>query len=190
MDIGGSRVRLIHKPSATTSRRGLSDSGPEAQDQDHSWEPGSAMAAEIPTLLAAARLILLDEAEAWDVVQTTIEIALRRGASLRDRSALRAWLLVIMSRQAFRLRSRVRRALSLELLETDLPSVSGPGVDRIVVRDALAQLPVRTRSAVVLHHMFGLSIAEVATAMHVSENTSKSQVRVGMARLREVLRDE
>ena len=158
--------------------------------RDEAWELGAAVAAEAPVLLAAARLILLDEAEAWDVVQTTMEIALRRGASLRDRRALRAWLLVIQGREAVRLRRRVRRALSLELTEIELPSVSGPSVERVAVRDALAQLPVRTRAAVVLHHMAGLSIAEVAAAMHVSENTIKAQVRVGVARLREVLRDE
>jgi RNA polymerase sigma-70 factor (ECF subfamily) len=188
MEIGGPTVGLVDNAIVTASGRDLTAGGSRVLDRD--WELGAAVAAETPTLVAAARLILLDEAEAWDVVQTTIEIALRRGESLRDRGALRAWLLVILSRQAFRLRRRVRRALSLELAEIELHSVSGPTVDRVAVRDALARLPVRTRSAVVLHHMFGLSIAEVATAMHVSENTSKSQVRVGMNRLREVLRDE
>jgi RNA polymerase sigma-70 factor (ECF subfamily) len=158
--------------------------------RDEAWELGAAVAAEAPVLLAAARLILLDEAEAWDVVQTTMEIALRRGASLRDRWALRAWLLVIQGREAVRMRRRVRRALSLEVTEIQLPSAPGPSIDRVAVRDALVQLPVRMRSAVVLHHMAGLSIAEVAEAMHVSENTIKAQVRVGVARLREALRDE
>jgi len=181
---------LLDDKIAAMSGRPDVQSGEDASIHDRSPELGAAIAAETPTLLAAARLILLDEAEAWDVVQTTIEIALRGGASLRDRGALRAWLLVILSRQALRLRRRVRRALSLELAEIELPSASGPSVERVAVRDALAQLPVRMRSAVVLHHMVGLSIAEVAEAMHVSENTSKSQVRVGMSRLREVLRDE
>jgi RNA polymerase sigma-70 factor (ECF subfamily) len=148
------------------------------------------VAAETPRLLAAARLILLNEAEAWDVVQTTAEIAIRRGADLRDPAALHSWLGVILTREAFRLRRRARRALSFENVHTELPSSPGPGVDRILVRDALARLPARIRTAVVLHHMLGLSIAEVARAMSVSENTSRSQVRVGIAQLREILSDE
>jgi DNA-directed RNA polymerase specialized sigma24 family protein len=53
-------------------------------------------------LLAAARLICLDEHEAQDVVQTTFEIALRRGHTLRNRNALRAWLLAIEARESMR----------------------------------------------------------------------------------------
>lgn len=166
----------------------LPDVVPSTQRQAR--ELGKAIAAEAPVLLAAARLTLLNEAEAWDVVQITMEIALRRGDSLRDRRALRAWLLAIESREALRFRRRVRRALSLDVVELELPSVPGPNVERVALREALARLPVRTRNAVVLHHLGDLSIAEVAKAMSVSENTVKSQVRVGIARLREVLRDE
>jgi RNA polymerase sigma factor (sigma-70 family) len=184
----GAAIGSATKATDRTSSSDLSRRGSATGDTPR--ELSAAIAAETQTLLAAARLILLNEAEAWDVVQTTMEIALRRGASLRDSGALRAWLLVILVRQALLLKRRVRRALSLELVELELPSLPGPSVERVAVRDALAQLPVRIRSAVVLHHMVGLSIPEVAEAMHVSENTSKSQVRVGMSRLREVLRDE
>ena len=40
-------------------------------------------------LLAAARLICMNEHEAQNVVQTTFEIALRQEHTLRDRSTLR-----------------------------------------------------------------------------------------------------
>jgi len=60
-------------------------------------------------LLAAARLICLDEQEAQDVVQTTFEIALRRGHTLRDRNALRAWLLAIEARESMRRVRQMRR---------------------------------------------------------------------------------
>jgi RNA polymerase sigma-70 factor (ECF subfamily) len=186
METGGT-VRLINKPNPTTSASDLSED--RSNSAHRNWELGPAIAAETPVLLATARLILLDEAQAWDVVQTTIEIALRRGERLRDPGALRTWLLVILSRQVLRLR-RVRHAMSLDVGSFELPSDPGPTLDRVTVRDALAQLPVRTRSAVVLHHMVGMSIAEVATTMHVSENTSKSQIRIGMTRLREVLLHE
>ena len=37
--------------------------------------------------------------------------------------------------------------------------------------------------------MAGLSVAETATALGVSENTVKSQLKTGLARLREALGD-
>lgn len=123
-------------------------------------------------------------------MQLSIEIALRRSSTLRDPASLRPWLLVIQTREAFRFRRRVRRALSLESVDPDSLSFSVPSAELVSVRQALADLPLRIRSAVVLHHMAGLSVTEVAEAMNVSQNTVKSQLKVGMARLREVFRDE
>jgi RNA polymerase sigma factor (sigma-70 family) len=161
-----------------------------SSNNESAWHLGAAIAAETPFLLASARLITSSEAEAWDVVQITIEIGLRRGGSLRDRGAIRAWLLAILSREATRLRRRIRRFVSIDLAEVEVPAVPAPNVEQVAIREALSRLPVRTRAAVVLHHMLGLSIAEVAAAMNVSENTVKSQIRVGISRLREALSDE
>ena len=62
-----------------------------------------------PVLLAAARVITLDDDEAQDLVQTTFEIALRHLGELRDPRALRAWLLRVQTREAFRVVRRLRR---------------------------------------------------------------------------------
>ena len=59
-------------------------------------------------LLVAARSIVFDESEAQDLVQATMEIALRKLDSLRDPAALRSWLYVILTREAFRASRRVR----------------------------------------------------------------------------------
>ncbi len=150
------------------------------------WNLRTAVAAETPRLLAAARMITLDEAEAWDVVQITVEIGLRRGSSLRDRRALRGWLLAILHHEASRFRRRFRRLLTIDISEVELPT-AGPDIDLLAVREALANLPIRMRTTVVLHHMVGLSVSEVASVMGVSENTVKSQLRVGVLRLREGL---
>jgi RNA polymerase sigma factor (sigma-70 family) len=161
-----------------------------ASELEDRRELADAIAAETPALLAAARLVLLNEAEAWDLVQTSIEIALRRRATLRDPSSLRSWLLVIQSREAFRFRRRMSRTLSLDSVDPESVGSRTPSAELASVREALACLPLRIRSAVVLHHMAGLSVIEVADAMNVSQNTIKSQLKVGMARLRKALRDD
>ncbi len=140
-----------------------------------------------PVLLAAARVITLDDDEAQDLVQTTFEIALRRIDSLRDPGALRAWLLTIQTREAFRLVRRLRRQVRLDPVVHEI-AVAGPDLaQRTDIRRALATLPRRTRAAIALHYLAGLPVAETAAAMGVSENTVKSQVKTGLAQLREVL---
>ncbi len=141
-----------------------------------------------PTLLAAARYLVRTEADALDLVQTTLEIAVRQRGQLRDASRLRAWLLAIETREAFRLRRRLRNLVSLDgggVIE--IPAAVGPSDDDLAVRAAVAKLPERMRIAVVLHHMTGLSVAQTAEAMGISDNTAKTLLRLGLAKLREVL---
>src|SRR5512140_1113577 len=128
-------------------------------------------------LLAAARTICRDEHEAQDVVQTTFEIALRRGHTLRDRSALRAWLLAIESREAVRSVRRLHDLLPFHPQIHDV-AVSGAGHDeRLALRESLRHLPRGARVAIVLHHLMGYSVRETAEALGVSENTIKTQLK-------------
>jgi RNA polymerase sigma factor (sigma-70 family) len=141
-----------------------------------------------PMLLAAARVITLDLDEAEDLVQTTFEIALRRIDALREPRALRAWLLTIQTREAFRVVRRLRR---LVRFDGHVGEIAAGGTDlarNLDVRRALG-LPRRTRAAIALHHLAGLTVPETALALGVSQNTIKTQLKTGLARLREELRD-
>ncbi|MBA2253860.1 MAG: sigma-70 family RNA polymerase sigma factor [Chloroflexi bacterium] len=153
-------------------------------------ELGERLLVHAPVLLAAARSMTLDEAEAQDLVQTTLEIGLRHADQLRDPRALRPWLLTIEAREAFRLTRRLRRLVRLDRTVHQLAAAGDPLADRVAVRRALADLPPRTRAAIVLHHMAGLSVAETSKALGTSGNTVKTQLRLGLARLRELLADD
>lgn len=142
-----------------------------------------------PVLLAAARLITLDDDEAKDLVQTTFEIALRRIDTLREPRALRAWLLRIETREAFRVVRRLRRVVRLDGHVRELASTDSGIGQNAEIREALLTLPARTRAAVALHYLAGLTVRETAQALGVSENTIKSQLKTGLVRLREVLDD-
>lgn len=151
---------------------------------------GAAFEREAPILLAAARAITLNDAEAQDLLQTTFELAIRHVASLRDPHALRPWLLAIQAREALRARRRLRRLVRLDQGPVAIPAGAAAAADSLAIRDALRRLSPRVRAAVVLHHMAGLSVREVAVALGTSENTVKSQLKTGLARLREELRDD
>jgi RNA polymerase sigma factor (sigma-70 family) len=142
-----------------------------------------------PILLAAARVITRDNDEAQDLVQVTFEIALRRIDTLREPTALRAWLLRIEAREAFRVVRRMRRAVRLEGQVRELASPEAGVGQRNDIREALMTLPERTRAAVAMHYLGELTVSETAAALGVSENTIKSQLKVGLQRLREVLDD-
>ena len=143
-----------------------------------------------PLLLAAARAIARDEAEAEDLVQTTFERALRAGPTIREPRAVRAWLLTVETREALRVVRRLRRTLRLDPTVHELP-IGGPEMSASLELDeALGRLSRPIRAAVVLHHMVGLSVRETADALGVTENTAKARLKAGLARLREYLDEE
>jgi len=144
---------------------------------------GAALQAHGPLLLAAARAITLNEAEAQDLVQTTFELALRHADELRDPGALRAWLLRIQAREAFRLVRRLRRFAPMRgVVEVAVPAPDA--TDAIAVRRALGGLPRRMRAAVVLRYYEDMTEAEVADVLGVSLGTVKSTVSRAVAKLR------
>jgi RNA polymerase sigma-70 factor (ECF subfamily) len=143
-----------------------------------------------PMLLAAARAITRDEAEAQDLVQTTFERALRAAPTIRDSLAIRAWLLTVQTREALRVVRRLRRTLRFDPAIHELP-VGGPDTSvSLELDEALGRLSRPIRAAVVLHHMVGLSVRETADALGVSENTAKARLKTGLARLREWLDED
>lgn len=135
-----------------------------------------------------AYLVVRDASDAEEIVMDTLEIAWRQAHKLRDDGALRTWLLRIATRQALSRRRRQRPTKPLEEAAwQSAPAWSEPSVDRLIVAEALSTLPERMRATVALHHYAGLTVPQTAQAMGTSENTVKSQLREGMARLRQGL---
>jgi RNA polymerase sigma-70 factor (ECF subfamily) len=87
-------------------------------------------------------------------------------------------------------RSRARRAL-VRLAGRDAP-VDGmaAAVDRMDVAEALTRLSVQQRTAVVLHHLEGLPVPEVAREMRVTAGTVKTHLHRARAALRPMLEDD
>lgn len=133
-----------------------------------------------------AYLILRNAADAEDVLMDTLIAALDRGASLRDAAALRPWLLKIATNQALSRRRRFRLVTWVDVAP-DLPGPITDTTEHVALVQGLAALPIRSRAAVVLHYYADLPVADVAAAMGTSPNTVKSQLRSGLARLRESL---
>jgi RNA polymerase sigma-70 factor, ECF subfamily len=85
-------------------------------------------------------------------------------------------------------RSLGRRRLAVERLganASDTADTSPPS--DVDLATAIRALPVRQRLALVLHHLDGLSVRDVADAMGVSEGTVKSQLFDARSNLRPLL---
>jgi len=127
--------------------------------------------------------------EADDCFQETFIAALRayprlRGA--RERHNLRAWVLTIAHHKAMDAhRARARRALPVE----DPASIDGRAAASAPPRDgtlwgAVAELPERQRSAVLLRYVADLPHRDIAKAIGCSEQAARRSLHEGLTKLR------
>ncbi len=127
--------------------------------------------------------------EALDVLQETYVAAVRGIGRYRGEGSLEAWLAGIALRRARDWKRRLLgRFKQTDTLEGDpVPGQDLPQPDPLAglrLRQALARLPERQRSAVLLHEHLGYSFREVGEILGIGEATA----RVHAFRAREALR--
>ncbi|MBQ1031165.1 RNA polymerase sigma factor SigM [Micromonospora sp. SD19] len=146
-------------------------------------------------LWAVALRTLGDREEAADALQDALLSAHRAAARFRGDSAVTTWLHRIVVNACLD-RIRRRQAHPTVPLPDGNRSEDGSGTGRLepaapatdhdtvlVVREALAALPVEQRAALVLVDVQGYPVAEVARILGVAEGTVKSRCARGRARL-------
>ena len=148
---------------------------------------------DFATLYAAAYIRLVrvvtvacgSQADAEEVVQEAFVRLLPRWPRVRDYADPEAWV----RGAAFRLLSNRRRARLAA--ERTWGRYAGrthdggpPDGDRVDVARALAALPVQQRHVVVLHHLVGLPVEQIAAELKVPVGTVKSRLSRGAPRCR------
>lgn len=149
---------------------------------------------ESPRLLRFARSLIGDGAEAEDVVQEAFLALWRAAPGWQPEAQLATWLhRVCYTRSIDRLR-RGRALADLDALEDSPDPQSSHPDSAIAARErtqslhqAVAQLPPRQRTAIVLFHLQDFSQREAAAVMGVSEEALESLLARGRRRLRQLL---
>jgi RNA polymerase sigma-70 factor, ECF subfamily len=127
-----------------------------------------------------------DAVEAPDHVQEAFIQAWTRWDRVSGYDDPEAWVRRVACNRAV---SRWRRARRMVLRATHEEQLHLDPEQHAVI-DALAQLNAREREAIVLHHLVGYSVDEVAEHMRVPSGTVKSWLSRGRSRLAELLRAE
>jgi RNA polymerase sigma-70 factor (ECF subfamily) len=136
------------------------------------------------------------QTEAEDLTQEAFIQLFRKIGTFRGDSAFSTWLHRLTVNQVlmhFRRRSvkNERTSEDGEMPEQMVRGTSNPNkmqvVDRIALKNAIAQLPNGYRNVFVLHDVEGFEHEEVARIMGISVGTSKSQLHKARLKLRGLL---
>ena len=148
---------------------------------------------------AVAVRILSDQYAAEDVVHDAfVAIWQRMDRFDPGRGSLRAWLLTIVRNRAIDRIRGTRPSLPVEVADEQSLLRTGPNptwemtverLSRVEIRGALAALPDAQREAIELAYFGGRTYREIAQLTGVPEGTASGRMRLGLAKLRDGLRE-
>lgn len=149
--------------------------------------------ARSPALHRAAYLMVGEVSLAQDLVQEALTKTYVAWPRLRDKANAEAYTRKAITTTAiswFRRKSWSNERSSGELPERSASGHADEVTETAWLWEALQQLPVRQRAAVVLRYYEDLTEAQTADAMGCAVGTVKSQVSAGLTKLREQLGDD
>lgn len=147
-------------------------------------------------LFRAVRAILPNDAEAEDAVQQTYLNAYRHLGQFEGRAQLSTWLTRIAIHEAL---ARTRRARDMSAIDAEGIAAAGctepdperqayVGELRGLLESAIDRLPLGYRCVFVLREVDGISTAETAALLQVTEGTVKTRLHRARRVLQQTLR--
>jgi RNA polymerase sigma-70 factor (ECF subfamily) len=128
-----------------------------------------------------------------DLEDLVHEVFLRVHARLHEYDParpMRPWIFAFACRVAVEHRRRARHRLEIGGVETDPPDPRpladmqlADAEERALFKAALEALDVERRAVLVLHHVDGVPVAEIAHALEIPVNTAFSRLRLARAQL-------
>lgn len=128
-------------------------------------------------------------ADAQELVQEAYARAWQRWSAVSTYDDPEAWVRTVAWRLAASRWRKARNGVAAMLRHGPPPHAPEPSLDNVALVAALREIPEVQRRTVVLHHLVGLSVAEVAHEMHVPEGTVKARLSRGRAALAQLLTD-
>lgn len=138
-------------------------------------------------VLSVCMNFLRNQDEAEDLSQETFIQIYKKLHQFRNKSQFSTWVYSVTRNQCLMfLRQKKRMVNAVELYDTDavfeLYTVENPD-NRILLSEAVNQLPQGYRNSFILKNIFGYEHSEIAKILNVHEGTSKSQHSKAKSRL-------
>jgi RNA polymerase sigma-70 factor (ECF subfamily) len=144
----------------------------------------------LPRVRNLVRYLVRSDAEVDDIAQEALVAIIGGLHSHRGEGTLNAWADRVTARATFAFLRRTRRVRAQVDTGADLSAVphpDGPPDDYAARRRAVAllnKIPDDQRNALVLHHVAGMSVPEIAGELGLPFETVRSRLRIGMGKLR------
>jgi RNA polymerase sigma-70 factor (ECF subfamily) len=188
------RVRPASRPSAAAEApAGAIDARIQAAAAGDRAAAQALLLSVLPRVRNLVRYLVRGDSETDDLAQEALIAILRGLGGFRGESSFERWADRVAVRATFAgLRRRRRESNDLVTAAPDLrlasPDTALPDdyTDRRRAAALLDALPPDQRHAVVMHHILGMSVPEIARELGIPAETVRSRLRLARTRLREL----
>ncbi len=152
----------------------------------------------LPRIRNLVRYLVRGDRDVDDIAQDALLLVHRRLETYQGQGAFLSWVDRITARATFASRRKARALREVSpsdpdlLVDRDVAPASGP--DAYVARRRfvllLDTIPEEQRDALVMHHVLGVTVPEIAAELSISEETVRSRLRLRRAKLRERVEGE
>lgn len=139
------------------------------------------------SLYRVSKAILQNDADCEDAVQEAIAISFDKVHTLKNDEYAKTWLTRILINECYRILKRRRKTI---FLQEDNPELSYKQGEYLDLYQALQGLSDEHRLVVVLHHLEGYSVQEIAKMLKLPQGTVKSRLGRAREQLRRDLEEE
>ncbi len=129
-------------------------------------------------------------ADAQDCVQEAYARAWQHWDRVSEHVNPEAWLRTVAWRIAASRWRKIKNGIAAMARHGPPMHAPEPSPDNVALVAALKEIPEAQRRAIVLHHLAGLSVEEVAQETGVASGTVKARLSRGRQALAELLRDD
>jgi RNA polymerase sigma-70 factor (ECF subfamily) len=129
-------------------------------------------------------------ADAQDCVQEAYARAWQHWERVSEHANPEAWLRTVAWRIVASRWRKIKNGISAMARHGPPAHAAEPSPDNVALVAALKKIPEAQRRAIVLHHLVGLSVDEVAAETGVASGTVKARLSRGRHALAELLRDD
>lgn len=137
-------------------------------------------------LYRIAQAMLWNDSEAADAIQTAIFKAWMKKGGLREERYFKTWLIRILINEC---RNIQRRKKPLPLDESFIMGKDEHMAEDLHLRQCLQRLPEKYRMPLLLHHLEGYSLAEIAEILNMKAELVKSRLYQGRICLKKLLKE-
>lgn len=148
----------------------------------------------LPRIRNLVRYLVRDDREVDDIAQEVLVLIYRRLETYDGRGELASWVDRVTARAVFAARRKARSRREVLLSEPEVlpgadesPRARPDDIDPRRLVALLARIPQEQSDALVMHHVVGLSVPEVASELAAAQETIRSRLRLGRARLRSLM---